>query len=119
MKKQGLNNFIDQSMRNDCLEQIQECIKIALDCVGSDEKTRPDIAHVSLRLAQIGQKQTAKKLRRSTASRHDETSMDKRVPVMGEHEKNNADLGSQNSEVDALESTFKVIKMYLLFSSYF
>jgi hypothetical protein len=45
--------------------------------------------------------------------------MDKRVPVMGEHEKNNADLGSQNSEVDALESTFKVIKMYLLFSSYF
>lgn len=99
-------------MGSDCLQQIHECIEIALDCVGSDEKTRPGIAQISLRLAQIGQELAGKKLLRCTASRRG-ISMDEQEPVMSKLDKS-TDISSPNSEVDVSDSTTKVNKILIV-----
>lgn len=106
IKLQDPKLFIDESMGNDYLQQIHECIEIALDCVGSDEKTRPGIAEVSLRLAQIGQELVGRKLLRCTASRRTSI-MDKQEPVMSELDKS-SDISIPNSEVDVSDSISKV-----------
>jgi len=99
-------------MGNDYLQQIHECIEIALDCVGSDEKTRPGIAEVSLRLAQIGQELVGRKLLRCTASRRTSI-MDKQEPVMSELDKS-SDISIPNSEVDVSDSISKVNKILIV-----
>uniref|UniRef100_A0ACD5TEE1 Uncharacterized protein n=1 Tax=Avena sativa TaxID=4498 RepID=A0ACD5TEE1_AVESA len=54
-KNNDLYTIIDQSLGTAYQEEIHESIEIALNCVEIDEYKRPNIAQISLKLAQIGE----------------------------------------------------------------
>jgi len=75
-ERNDLYTLIDQSLGTAYQEEIQECIEIALNCVETDEYKRPNIAQISLNLAQIAEGKVRKPLRRSNASRRQESFTD-------------------------------------------
>ncbi|CAM0954242.1 unnamed protein product [Alopecurus aequalis] len=71
-KKNDLYTLIDQSLGTAYQEEILECIEVALNCV-ADEYIRPNIAEISLKLAQITEGKVRKPLPRNNATRQEKS----------------------------------------------